>query len=128
MSTRLLLQNFLITTPLTSLNFQVNNGFKFIVFEIINIDYKIKLMIFKDPAAEHLVREAHKSLPVEELASRNYQTIKEILKHLNALCITETATGKKPRKHEQRLLRNMSAHAVVLDLLQIPYEKVGWTH
>ena len=31
---------------------------------------------------------------------------------------------KRPQKHEQRLLTNMGAHAVVLDLLQIPYEKV----
>lgn len=33
--------------------------------------------------------------------------------------------GYKPRKHEQRLLRNMGAHAVVLELLQIPYDKVS---
>ena len=31
----------------------------------------------------------------------------------------------KNRKHEQRLLRNMGAHTVVLELLQIPYEKVN---
>lgn len=73
----------------------------------------------EDPAID-----VQKPLPVEEIASRNYETIKEILIHLNALCVvTETSTGKKPRKHEQRLLRNMNAHAVVLDLLQIPYEK-----
>ncbi|KAF4532262.1 hypothetical protein B566_EDAN016444, partial [Ephemera danica] len=29
----------------------------------------------------------------------------------------------KPRKHEQRLLRNVGVHTVVLDLLQIPYDK-----
>ena len=29
---------------------------------------------------------------------------------------------KKPRNHEQRLLRNMGVHSVVLDLLQIPYD------
>ena len=33
--------------------------------------------------------------------------------------------AKKSRKQQQRLLRNMGAHAVVLELLQIPYEKVG---
>lgn len=32
---------------------------------------------------------------------------------------------RKSRKQQQRLLRNMGAHAVVLELLQIPYEKVG---
>jgi hypothetical protein len=28
----------------------------------------------------------------------------------------------KPRQHEQRLLRNMGVHKVVLDLLQIPFD------
>lgn len=31
---------------------------------------------------------------------------------------------RKSRKQQQRLLRNMGAHTVVLELLQIPYEKV----
>ncbi len=31
--------------------------------------------------------------------------------------------GIKPRKHEQRLLRNMGVHKVVLDLLEIPYDQ-----
>lgn len=39
---------------------------------------------------------------------------------MNALCITNTG---KPRKHEQRLLRNVGVHTVVLDLLQIPYDQ-----
>lgn len=29
----------------------------------------------------------------------------------------------KPRKHEQRLLRNVGVHIVVLDLLQIPFDE-----
>lgn len=37
----------------------------------------------------------------------------------------EGASVRKSRKQQQRLLRNMSAHAVVLELLQIPYEKVS---
>lgn len=37
-------------------------------------------------------------------------------------------TGNKPRKHEQRLLRNMGAHAVILELLQIPYDKVSYLY
>lgn len=32
---------------------------------------------------------------------------------------------KKPRKHEQRLLRNVGVHTVVLDLLQVPYDRKG---
>jgi inositol 1,4,5-triphosphate receptor type 1 len=42
---------------------------------------------------------------------------------MNKLC-TQTVGGMvKPRKHEQRLLRNVGVHIVVLDLLQIPYDK-----
>ena len=63
--------------------------------------------------------------PINERASTNYKTIKEILLRLSKLCITETASGKKAKKHEQRLLRNMGACTVVLELLQIPYTKVS---
>jgi hypothetical protein len=38
--------------------------------------------------------------------------------------VQESASVRKSRKQQQRLLRNMGAHAVVLELLQIPYEKV----
>lgn len=43
---------------------------------------------------------------------------------MNKLC-TQTSNGgfMKPRKHEQRLLRNVGVHTVVLDLLQIPYDE-----
>lgn len=43
-----------------------------------------------------------------------------------ALTAATTAGGgsnMKPRKHEQRLLRNMGVLNVVLDLLQIPYDQ-----
>ena len=40
------------------------------------------------------------------------------------LCCQQGIDGNnKPRKHEQRLLRNMGVHAVVLDLLRVPYHK-----
>ena len=61
---------------------------------------------------------------IDAAASRNYRSIKEVLERLTKLCVQHTVTGNKPRKHEQRLLRNMGAHSVVLELLQIPYEKV----
>lgn len=32
--------------------------------------------------------------------------------------------GEQMRKKQQRLLKNMDAHKVMLDLLQIPYDKV----
>lgn len=44
----------------------------------------------------------------------------KILIRLSKLCVQ----SKKCRHQHQRLLKNMGAHAVVLDLLQIPYEKV----
>lgn len=49
----------------------------------------------------------------------------QILIRLSKLCVQEGASVRKSRKQQQRLLRNMGAHAVVLELLQIPYEKVG---
>lgn len=33
--------------------------------------------------------------------------------------------GEQMRKKQQRLLKNMDAHKVMLDLLQIPYDKVA---
>ena len=50
---------------------------------------------------------------------QNYKMIQQILIRMNRLCIEKG----KPRKHEQRLLRNMGVHTVVLDLLRIPYDK-----
>ncbi|KAK1332622.1 hypothetical protein QTO34_007305 [Cnephaeus nilssonii] len=59
----------------------------------------------------------------ESTSSYNYRVVKEILIRLSRLCVQEGASVRKSRKQQQRLLRNMSAHAVVLELLQIPYEK-----
>uniref|UniRef100_A0A3Q3WHJ7 Uncharacterized protein n=1 Tax=Mola mola TaxID=94237 RepID=A0A3Q3WHJ7_MOLML len=47
----------------------------------------------------------------------------QILLRLSKLCVQEGNSGKKSKKQQQRLLRNMGAHSVVLELLQIPYEK-----
>ena len=48
----------------------------------------------------------------------------QILIRMNRLCVQQSyGNVTKPRKHEQRLLRNMGVHSVVLDLLQIPYEQ-----
>uniref|UniRef100_A0A8B9HRX4 Inositol 1,4,5-trisphosphate receptor n=1 Tax=Astyanax mexicanus TaxID=7994 RepID=A0A8B9HRX4_ASTMX len=59
----------------------------------------------------------------ESTSSYNYRVVKEILVRLSRLCVQEGASGKKSKKQQQRLLRNMGAHSVVLELLQIPYEK-----
>nr|BAN82183.1 hypothetical protein [Ovophis okinavensis] len=54
-----------------------------------------------------------------EKSSENYHLIKGILERLNKMC----GVGEQMRKKQQRLLKNMDAHKVMLDLLQIPYEK-----
>ncbi|KAI7808035.1 putative inositol 1 [Triplophysa rosa] len=59
----------------------------------------------------------------ESTSSTNYRVVKEILLRLSKLCVLEGISGKKNKKQQQRLLRNMGAHSVVLELLQIPYEK-----
>nr|XP_032828348.1 inositol 1,4,5-trisphosphate receptor type 1-like isoform X2 [Petromyzon marinus] len=60
---------------------------------------------------------------MDSTSIRNYITIQEILVRLSRLCVQEGAFGRRTRKQQQRLLRNMGAHVVVLELLQIPYEK-----
>lgn len=53
-----------------------------------------------------------------------YKKIQQILIRMNKLCTQGSPTGMiKPRKHEQRLLRNVGVHTVVLELLQIPYDE-----
>ncbi|KAM9799161.1 LOW QUALITY PROTEIN: inositol 1,4,5-trisphosphate-gated calcium channel ITPR1 [Syngnathus typhle] len=59
----------------------------------------------------------------ESTSNYNYRVVKEILLRLSMLCVQEGSSGKKTKKQQQRLLRNMGAHSVVLELLQIPYEK-----
>ena len=44
----------------------------------------------------------------------------QILVRMNKLCMSVSASGHAtPRRNEQRLLRNMGVHSVVLDLLQV---------
>lgn len=76
---------------------------------------------------------------LEPNQARNYKTIQQILYRMNRMCVQAGFGGSlKPRKHEQRLLRNMGVHKViityfpsvlnvsvpqvVLDLLQIPFD------
>lgn len=86
-----------------------------------------------------------RSLNVEQ--DQEYKKVEEILKRMNKLCISigknncfltlyfltrlihclciKLGPGDivKPRKHEQRLLRNVGVHTIVLDLLQVPYDE-----
>ncbi|XP_042858800.1 inositol 1,4,5-trisphosphate receptor-like [Penaeus japonicus] len=62
--------------------------------------------------------------PLEPDQLENYKRIQQILVRMNKLCVTQSAHGHlTPKRNEQRLLRNMGIHSVVLDLLQIPYDK-----
>ncbi|XP_046889429.1 inositol 1,4,5-trisphosphate receptor type 2 [Hypomesus transpacificus] len=56
---------------------------------------------------------------IDSNKDNNYTIVKDILLRLSKLCYH----SKKSRVQQQRLLKNMGAHTVVLDLLQIPYEK-----
>uniref|UniRef100_A0A672ST88 Inositol 1,4,5-trisphosphate receptor n=1 Tax=Sinocyclocheilus grahami TaxID=75366 RepID=A0A672ST88_SINGR len=75
-------------------------------------------------ANEGVINSSRSDKPkVESTSSSNYRVVKEILLRLSKLCVLEGISGKKNKKQQQRLLRNMGAHSVVLELLQIPYEK-----
>ncbi|KAJ7424022.1 inositol 1,4,5-trisphosphate receptor type 1 [Willisornis vidua] len=65
------------------------------------------------------IQDGSKKPQIDSIKSNNYNIVKEILIRLSKLCVQ----NKKCRNQQQRLLKNMGAHLVVLDLLQIPYEK-----
>nr|XP_054750035.1 inositol 1,4,5-trisphosphate receptor-like [Lytechinus pictus] len=88
---------------------------------------KSKLMTQASSAGEGSSIDLDLGPLVDPTSARNYKTIQQILCRLSALCINESGGVRKNNKHEQRLLRNMGAHAVVLELLQIPYDKAADT-
>ncbi|XP_076133509.1 inositol 1,4,5-trisphosphate-gated calcium channel ITPR3 isoform X1 [Alosa pseudoharengus] len=53
----------------------------------------------------------------QDKSNENYQIVKEILERLNKMC------GSGVFKKQQRLLKNMGADKVMLDLLQVSYDK-----
>ncbi|XP_031782791.1 inositol 1,4,5-trisphosphate receptor isoform X4 [Nasonia vitripennis] len=61
--------------------------------------------------------------PLHAEQAEEYRKIQQILIRMNKLCIQTLPGGQvKPRKHEQRLLRNVGVHTIVLDLLQVPFD------
>ncbi|XP_061662441.1 inositol 1,4,5-trisphosphate receptor type 3 isoform X11 [Syngnathoides biaculeatus] len=62
---------------------------------------------------------AEDATPMKEKGEKNenYQNVKEILERLNKMC--SSGVWKK----QQRLLKNMGAHKVMLDLLQVSYDQ-----
>ncbi|KAM9754184.1 inositol 1,4,5-trisphosphate-gated calcium channel ITPR2 isoform 2-T2 [Menidia menidia] len=77
----------------------------------------------KEPNSEEVVlspvQDGDIKPQIDSNKANNYKIVKEILQRLSKLCYP----SKKSRVQQQRLLKNMGAHTVVLDLLQIPYEK-----
>ncbi|KAK7590916.1 hypothetical protein V9T40_002529 [Parthenolecanium corni] len=62
--------------------------------------------------------------PIQKEQSEEYKKIQQILIRMNKLCVITAPNGNiQPRKHEQRLLRNVGVHTIVLDLLQVPYDQ-----
>jgi len=57
----------------------------------------------------------------DQAKENNYKKMKDILEKLTEKCVTSSG----PARHEQLLLKNMGAHTVVLELLQIHHEKVA---
>jgi hypothetical protein len=60
---------------------------------------------------------------LDDSAIGKYKQLYKILANLIKLCITEIGHIKKPCRNNQRLLRNMGVHNIVLDLTKISYEK-----
>uniref|UniRef100_A0A665X738 Inositol 1,4,5-trisphosphate receptor n=1 Tax=Echeneis naucrates TaxID=173247 RepID=A0A665X738_ECHNA len=84
---------------------------------------KSELWVYKRQGPDEDSGGPDKPKKAESTSSYNYRVVKEILLRLSRLCVQEGLSGRKSKKQQQRLLRNMGAHAVVLELLQIPYEK-----
>ncbi|MFT7800745.1 inositol 1,4,5-trisphosphate receptor type 1 isoform X2 [Arapaima gigas] len=81
---------------------------------------KSELWVYKRQGPDEVMDQAD-GLLTESAHKKVGLTI--ILLRLSKLCVQEGSAGRKSRKQQQRLLRNMGAHTVVLELLQIPYEK-----
>lgn len=76
-----------------------------------------------------IIKDVCSSITILDFNGRNQYNVRtvillQILQHLCELCVTISRGVTKNNKHEQRLLRNMGAHTAVIELLQIPHEKV----
>lgn len=65
---------------------------------------------------------------LEQSAILKYKELYKILSNMIKLCVNEVTypngqVKKKARKNDQRLLRNMGVHNIVLDLTKISYER-----
>ncbi|XP_061908632.1 inositol 1,4,5-trisphosphate receptor type 3 [Entelurus aequoreus] len=71
----------------------------------------------KKEKAEGAAEDAAPKKEKGEKSNENYQNVKEIQERLNKMC--SSGVWKK----QQRLLKNMGAHKVMLDLLQVSYDQ-----
>ncbi|XP_036375711.1 inositol 1,4,5-trisphosphate receptor type 2 isoform X1 [Megalops cyprinoides] len=83
------------------------------------VDSQSKEQIMEEAGILSPVQDGNTKPQIDSNKANNYKIVKEILLRLTKLCYP----SKKSRVQQQRLLKNMGAHTVVLDLLQIPYEK-----
>jgi len=77
---------------------------------------------------QYVLQELENGPEIEMSAILKYKELYRILFNMIKLCVNETTSAdgtvtKKPRKNDQRLLRNMGVHNIVLELTKITYEK-----
>lgn len=77
---------------------------------------------------QFVLQELEDGPELSEASVLKYKELYKILYSMVQLCVTETTlpsgqAKKQPRRNDQRLLRNMGVHNIVLDLTKISYEK-----
>ena len=77
---------------------------------------------------QFVLQELDNGPDLDQSAIIKYKELYKILYSMIQLCVTEVTlpngtVKKKPRRNDQRLLRNMGVHNIVLDLTKISYEK-----
>ena len=77
---------------------------------------------------QFVLQELDNGPEIDQSAIHKYKELYKILYSMIQLCVTEITLPngtlkKKPRRNDQRLLRNMGVHNIVLDLTKISYEK-----
>lgn len=96
-----------------------------------NLSNKLSNMLDdQDPVGDQFVlQELDNGPELEQSAIVKYKELYKILYSMIRLCVHEVhlpngCVKKKARRNDQRLLRNMGVHNIVLDLTKISYEKL----
>lgn len=77
---------------------------------------------------QFVLQELEDGPELSEASVLKYKELYKILYSMVQLCVSESTLPngqlkKQPRRNDQRLLRNMGVHNIVLDLTKISYEK-----